>query len=64
MKLPARRCSRVSLSASLEASLATVAILLPLRQMEDAVVSCLLGRLKHQASERVLPAGWIEAPGC
>lgn len=36
-------------TASLEASLATDVKFPPLRQMEDAEVSRLLGRLKHQA---------------
>lgn len=58
-RLPALLSLSLSLSAPLEASLATVAILLPLRQMEDAEVSCLLGGLKHQAGEHVLPC-WVD----
>lgn len=63
VKLPASQYSWVSRPASSEACLATVAILPPLRQMEDAEVSCLLSILKHQASEDVLPAWRTEAPG-
>lgn len=40
----------LSLSPSLKASLATVVILLPPRQTEDAEVSRRLSRLKHQVS--------------
>lgn len=61
VKLPASLYSWVSPPPSLEASLATVVILLPLRQMEDAEVSCLLVRMK--TSELVLPCVWTEEPG-
>lgn len=59
---PARQNRRVSRPASLEASLVTVVILPPLRQMEDAEVSRALGRLKHQAGEHV--DRWVDSPFC
>lgn len=49
---------------SLLGSLATV-VKLPLwRQMEDAGVSCLFGRLKHLVCGSLLPSVLNEAPGC
>lgn len=49
---------------SLLGSLATVVKLPRWRQMEDAGVSCLFGRLKHLVCGSLLPSVLNEAPGC